>query len=93
MNTRSPRSLGSLLWEIVRLGARVMWQSSAKPAQGLLLRQQALAVLGLSLNATPQQIKWRYRVLAKKHHPDRGGDPQQMRRIIAAYEYLMREQH
>jgi DnaJ-domain-containing protein 1 len=91
MNTRSPRSLGSLLWEIVRLGAHVMWQSGTKPARELLLRQQALAVLGLPLNATPQQIKRRYRVLAKKHHPDRGGDPRQMQRIIAAYEYLQHQ--
>jgi len=43
-------------------------------------------------NATPQQIKRRYRTLAKRHHPDRGGDQQQMKRIIAAYEYLMRDQ-
>ena len=30
--------------------------------------------------------------LAKKHHPDRGGDQQEMRRIIAAYELLMKDQ-
>ncbi|MBE3559022.1 MAG: J domain-containing protein [Ktedonobacteraceae bacterium] len=56
------------------------------------MRQQALAVLGLPPNATPQQIKRRYRALAKKYHPDLGGDSQQMQRIIAAYEYLMKEQ-
>jgi curved DNA-binding protein CbpA len=50
-----------------------------------------LKVLGLPPNATPLQIKRRYRALAKRHHPDRGGDPKQMQRIIAAYELLMKE--
>ena len=49
-------------------------------------------MLGLPPNATRQQIKRRYRALAKKHHPDRGGDQQEMRRIIAAYELLMKDQ-
>jgi len=44
----------------------------------MLERQQALAILGLPPNATRQQIKRRYRVLAKEHHPDRGGDQRQM---------------
>ncbi len=74
------------------MGARVLWGSRANPVRPLLERQQALAVLGLPPNATRQQIKRRYRVLAKKHHPDRGGDPRQMQRIIAAYELLMKEQ-
>jgi curved DNA-binding protein CbpA len=69
-----------------------MWKSSANPARVILQRQQALAVLGLPPNATPQQIKRRYRTLAKQHHPDRGGDPRQMQKIIAAYEFLMKEQ-
>ena len=57
-----------------------------------LQRQQALAVLGLPPNASRQQIKRRYRALAKKHHPDRGGDQREMKRIIAAYELLMKDQ-
>jgi DnaJ-domain-containing protein 1 len=92
MSSRSPKSLTALLWDIVRLGARALWQSSVNPARPLLERQQALAVLGLPPNATRQQIKRRYRALAKRYHPDRGGDQQQMRRIIAAYEFLMKDQ-
>jgi curved DNA-binding protein CbpA len=57
----------------------------------MLARQQALNVLGLPSNATRQQIKRRYRALAKQYHPDRGGDQQQMQRIIAAYELLMKD--
>ena len=92
MSSRSPKSLAALLWDIVRLGARALWQSSSNPARPLLERQQALTVLGLPPNATRQQIKRRYRALAKRYHPDRGGDQQQMQRIIAAYELLMKDQ-
>lgn len=92
MSSRPPRSFASLLWDVLRLGVRSFWRSRANPARSLLMRQQALAVLGLPPNATPQQIKRRYRALAKKYHPDLGGDSQQMQRIIAAYEYLMKEQ-
>jgi DnaJ-domain-containing protein 1 len=90
MSSRPPKSLAALFWEILRVGVRTFWQSNANPARPLLQRQQALAVLGLPPNATPQQIKRRYRALAKRYHPDRGGDPRQMQRIIAAYEFLAR---
>jgi len=77
---------------MLRESVRTVWQSNANPARAILQRQQALAILGLPPNATPQQIKRRYRTLAKQHHPDRGGDPHQMQKIIAAYELLMKEQ-
>jgi len=57
----------------------------------MLARQHALNVLGLPSNPTRQQIKRRYCALAKQYHPDRGGDQQQMQRIIAAYELLMKD--
>ena len=85
-------SFASLLWEVLRIGAQALWGSFANPVRPLLERQQALSVLGLPPNATRQQIKRRYRSLAKKHHPDRGGDQRQMQRIIAAYELLMKDQ-
>jgi DnaJ-domain-containing protein 1 len=80
-----------MLWSALRIGARTLWQSKSNPARALLERQRALTVLGLPANATQQQIKRRYRTLAKKHHPDRGGDREQMQRIIAAYELLMKD--
>lgn len=83
-------NIASLLWDLVRLGARAFWSSRANPVRPILERQQALAVLGLPPDATRQQIKRRYRELAKKYHPDRGGDQKEMRRIIAAYELLMK---
>ena len=92
MGSRPPRSIAGLLWDMFRVGMRSLWHSGSNPARVILQRQQALAVLGLPPNATPQQVKRRYRALAKRHHPDRGGDPRQMQKIIAAYEFLMKEQ-
>jgi DnaJ-domain-containing protein 1 len=91
MGSQPPRSIAGLLWDMLRMSMRVIWQSGTNSAHMHLQRQQALAVLGLPANATPEQIKRRYRTLAKRHHPDRGGDPHQMQKIIAAYEYLMKE--
>ncbi|MDQ2902490.1 MAG: J domain-containing protein [Chloroflexota bacterium] len=87
-----PRPFAALVWDVLRLGARALWGSRSNPLRPMLERQQALTVLGLPTNATPQQIKRRYRSLAKRHHPDRGGDREQMQRIIAAYELLMKDQ-
>jgi DnaJ-domain-containing protein 1 len=94
MSSQPPKqpSFASLLWEVLRMGAQALWGSFANPVRPILERQQALSVLGLPPNATRQQIKRRYRALAKKHHPDRGGDQRQMQRIIAAYELLMKDQ-
>ena len=91
MSSQPPKSFAALLWDIFRFGVRSFWHSGANPARTLWERQQALSVLGLPVNATTQQIKRRYRTLAKQYHPDRGGDQRQMQRIIAAYEYLMKE--
>ncbi len=87
----SSRSFTSMLWSALRIGARTLWQSKSNPARALIERQRALAVLGLPANATQQQIKRRYRTLAKRYHPDRGGDREQMQRIIAAYELLTKD--
>jgi len=92
MSSPPPRSFMSLLWDMLGVSIRTFWRSNANPARPILQRQQALAVLGLPPTATPQQIKRRYRVLAKRYHPDRGGDQWQMQKIIAAYKFLMKEQ-
>lgn len=93
MSTRQPpkQSFTSLLWGTLRLSMRLFWKSTTVSPHPMLQRQQALAVLGLPLSATPQQIKRRYRTLAKKYHPDLGGDPRQMQRLVAAYELLTKE--
>lgn len=46
------------------------------------------SILGLQKNASDAEIKKAYRSLAMKHHPDRGGDEDQFKRISEAYEVL-----
>jgi hypothetical protein len=45
-----------------------------------------LVVLGLKARATRDQIVSAYRRLAMKHHPDRGGDPEEFKKVTEAYE-------
>jgi curved DNA-binding protein CbpA len=46
------------------------------------------STLGVSRNASPEEIKRAYRKLAMKHHPDRGGDQSTLQRINEAYDTL-----
>jgi len=45
-------------------------------------------LLGVNHTTTPGEIKKAYRKLASKHHPDKGGDPEQFKQIQEAYETL-----
>jgi DnaJ-class molecular chaperone len=49
----------------------------------------ALEALGLPQLVTREDIKKRYRQLAREHHPDRTGLDEAMERINAAYALLM----
>jgi DnaJ family protein A protein 2 len=44
--------------------------------------------LGLTKDASADEIKKAYRKLAMKHHPDKGGDPEEFKKITNAYEVL-----
>jgi hypothetical protein len=46
--------------------------------------EQWFTILGVSAQASSDEIEDAYRRLAMKHHPDRGGDGQEMARINAA---------
>lgn len=43
-------------------------------------------VLGVSINATEDQVKEAYRILVRKHHPDLNGDSELFHRVQSAYE-------
>lgn len=48
--------------------------------------------LGISENASSDEIKKAYRKLANQHHPDKGGDTNQFQQIQAAYDAIGDEQ-
>lgn len=45
-------------------------------------------ILGVSKNATPDELKKAYRVAALKNHPDKGGDPEKFKELSQAYDVL-----
>lgn len=51
-----------------------------------------LAILGLPPHAGSEEVKKRFRELAKRYHPDRGGDKEQFIALMAAYEKLTKEE-
>lgn len=46
------------------------------------------AILGLSIDSCWDEVKKAYRALAKIHHPDAGGDPEDFKKIHAAYSLI-----
>jgi hypothetical protein len=51
--------------------------------------EQPWQVLGVSSHASNDEVKDAYRRLVHEHHPDKGGDEQQMMRINAARDALL----
>jgi len=58
------------------------------PGEEPMTPERALELFGLREDADPEVIQVVYRRLAKKHHPDGGGDERRFREIRAAYEML-----
>lgn len=54
------------------------------------MRQQACMILGVSVNATEQQIKAAYKSLVKQYHPDSGKvkNSEYYHKVVQAYQYL-----
>ncbi|SFQ05307.1 DnaJ domain-containing protein [Bradyrhizobium sp. Ghvi] len=75
-----------------RAGAR--HRAKARPEARKIFNAQgkALQVMGLNANATLGEVKAKYKVLVKQHHPDaNGGDrstEDRLVEIIKAYQYL-----
>ena len=51
--------------------------------------EQPFQVLGVGAHASKEEIERAYRLLASKHHPDKGGNPAEMARINAARDALL----
>ena len=45
-------------------------------------------VLGVAADASPEEVRAAYRLAARDHHPDAGGDPGRMRDLNAAWHVL-----
>lgn len=58
----------------------------ALPGVGQTSGENWWMVLGVPINATAERIKEAFRLLAKKHHPDAGGDRELWERINRAYQ-------
>jgi curved DNA-binding protein CbpA len=48
--------------------------------------------LGVSPQASAEEIKKAYRKLSMQHHPDKGGDAEQFKKISEAYSILSNEE-
>lgn len=51
-------------------------------------RKDYYKILGVSPNASPEEIREAYYRLAHKYHPDKGGDPEKFKEINEAYRVL-----
>ena len=80
------------LFEAVATGRAAHARPTAETRKILNAQRRALDVLGLEADAKRADIKFRFKMLVKRHHPDaNGGDrgsEDQLREIIQAYNYL-----
>lgn len=53
-----------------------------------MAKRDYYSVLGVSKTANQDEIKKAFRQLAKKYHPDKGGDPEKFKEAAEAYEVL-----
>ena len=67
--------------------ARRRRRESSRSTSGL--RDADFATLGLGPTATLAEVKARFRELAMVHHPDKGGDAAEFRRLRDAYERIV----
>ena len=64
------------------------YTAGARPG-GPMSKSEALRLLGLTLGATPDEVRAAHRRKLQEHHPDRGGDPDTAARINQARDVLL----
>lgn len=74
---------------IERWGSGQMVEQAFTGFLSLPAPEQPFQVLGISANATRDEIEDAHARLAMTHHPDRGGDSDQMARINAARDAML----
>ena len=95
-NMQAIRLTISALRGIARWGTGDMMEAAfagfrALPAPGESTALQWHRVLGVPINASRDQVWEAYRLLAKKHHPDHGGDTELFHRLQQAWERFNNE--
>ncbi len=53
--------------------------------------QHWTSILGLTLNATPEDVKEKFLQFAKQYHPDAGGDPEQFKKVSLARDAALKQ--
>ena len=59
------------------------------PSLSIVQRREALRLLGLQDPVEPSEVVSAYRRLARRHHPDLGGDPDAFRSLTVARDRLL----
>jgi hypothetical protein len=76
---------------IERWGSGSMVEQAFTGFAALPAPEQPWRILGVSSNATKDEVRAAYRQLASDHHPDKGGDEQKMMIINAARDAMLRD--
>lgn len=92
-NLQSIRKTIEALRGIERWGASDMMERAFSGFQQLTGPQMKshCQILGVGENATPEQIRAQYQYLARRNHPDVGGDTNRMAEINEAYQALQKQ--
>ncbi|MBY0407616.1 MAG: hypothetical protein K2Q01_07980 [Rickettsiales bacterium] len=70
--------------------SRAYTSQNNTPPQALLTREEAALILGVSVNATPEQVREAHRRLIQKNHPDLGGTDYLASKINHARDTLLK---